>query len=188
MGNDTDTTVIDLLLAQHHQIEQLLHRVSSTLGTAKREPFEDLVRMLAVHEAAEEEIVHPFARRSGIDQGQVDSRLAEEKEAKHVLSSLYELGVENVEFDTKFQEFAHAVIEHARNEEKEEFSHLAEHCSRAELTGLATLVRAAEAIAPTRPHPDGGESAAANLLAGPPLAIFDRVRDMVRDWSRKVGS
>ena len=33
--------------------------------------------MLAVHETAEEEIVHPSARRSGIDQGIVDNRLAE---------------------------------------------------------------------------------------------------------------
>ncbi len=187
MGNDTDATVIDLLLAQHVQIEQLLHRILSTPSTAKREPFEDLVRLLAVHESAEEEIVHPFVRQSGIDQGVVDSRLAEEHEAKQVLSDLYELGVENVEFDTKFQEFAHSVIEHARNEEKEEFNHLAEHCGRAELTRLATLVRAAEAIAPTRPHPSGGESAVANLIAGPPLAVFDRVRDMVRDWSRKAG-
>ncbi|MBY8860409.1 hemerythrin domain-containing protein [Nocardia sp. CA2R105] len=187
MPTDTDATVIELLLAQHDQIEQLLHRVSSIQSTAKREPFEDLVRLLAVHESAEEEILHPFARRSGIDQGIVDNRLAEENQAKHVLSELYELGVENVEFDTKFQEFAHNVIEHARNEEKEEFNHLAEHCNRTELTRLATLVRAAEAIAPTRPHPSGGESAAANLLAGPPLAIFDRVRDMVRDWNRKAG-
>jgi hypothetical protein len=44
------------------------------------------------------------------------------------------------------------------------------------------LVRVAEATAPTRPHPHAGESAAANLVAGPPLAVFDRVRDKARDW------
>ncbi|TDE20889.1 hemerythrin domain-containing protein, partial [Actinomadura sp. 6K520] len=30
------------------------------------------------------------------------------------------------------------------------------------------------------PHP-GTESAAKNLLVGPPVAIMDRVRDMIRD-------
>ncbi|WP_228782529.1 hypothetical protein [Nocardia abscessus] len=46
---------------------------------------------------------------------------------------------------------------------------------------MAGSVRAAEAVAPTRPHPHAGESAAANLLAGPPLALFDRARD----WRQK---
>jgi hypothetical protein len=48
---------------------------------------------------------------------------------------------------------------------------------------MAGVVRAAEAAAPTRPHPAAGESAVANVMAGPPLALFDRVRDAVRDWS-----
>jgi hypothetical protein len=46
---------------------------------------------------------------------------------------------------------------------------------------MAGLVRAAEAAAPTRPHPAAGESAAANMIMGPPLALFDRIRDAVRD-------
>jgi hypothetical protein len=28
---------------------------------------------------------------------------------------------------------------------------------------------------------------AANLIAGPPLAMFDRMRDAVRDWRQKSG-
>ncbi|MEV6335985.1 hypothetical protein AB0M12_14860 [Nocardia vinacea] len=38
---------------------------------------------------------------------------------------------------------------------------------------------------PTRPHPKTGESAPANLLAGPPPAVFDRAHDAVRDWRRE---
>jgi hypothetical protein len=37
-------------------------------------------------------------------------------------------------------------------------------------------------MAPTRPHPATGESAMANLLTGPPLAIFDRARERIREW------
>ena len=46
---------------------------------------------------------------------------------------------------------------------------------------MAGALRAAESTAPTRPHPNAPESAAA-VLAGPPLAVFDRVRDTIRDW------
>jgi hypothetical protein len=55
----------------------------------------------------------------------------------------------------------------------------------AELTRMAGALKAAEAIAPTRPHPMVGESGMANLMAGPPLAMFDRARDAVRDWQGK---
>jgi hypothetical protein len=41
------------------------------------------------------------------------------------------------------------------------------------------MVRAAEAAAPTHPHP-GVESATANIVAGPPVSLFDRTKDMVR--------
>jgi hypothetical protein len=49
---------------------------------------------------------------------------------------------------------------------------------------MADAVRAAEAVSPTRPHPAAGENAVTNLLAGPPLALFDRARDAVSEWSR----
>jgi hypothetical protein len=44
---------------------------------------------------------------------------------------------------------------------------------------MAATARVAESIAPTRPHP-GVESAAANLVLGPPTAIMDRTRDAIR--------
>ena len=40
-------------------------------------------------------------------------------------------------------------------------------------------VKAAEAMAPTHPHP-GVESAAKNILVGTPIAMMDRVRDTIR--------
>jgi hypothetical protein len=56
--------------------------VAAASGEHKRDLFQDLVRLLAVHEIAEEEVVHPAARRA-IDGGDqvVDSRLHEEDEA-----------------------------------------------------------------------------------------------------------
>jgi hypothetical protein len=48
------------------------------------------------------------------------------------------------------------------------------------LVALGKAVRAAELIAPTRPHP-GVESPVANFLLGPPTAVVDKVRDVVRN-------
>ncbi|ATL67331.1 hypothetical protein [Nocardia terpenica] len=95
------------------------------------------------------------------------------------------MGVDHSEFDTTFRAFAEKVVEHAEMEEKEEFGQLLVHASVDERVRLASVVRFAEAFAPTRPHPGVGESAAANLLVGPPLAVFDRIRDAVRDWHRR---
>ncbi|MEV6099814.1 hypothetical protein [Nocardia sp. NPDC051981] len=51
-----------------------------------------------------------------------------------------------------------------------------------------TVHECAEALAPTRPHPEVGVSLAANLLVGPPLAVFDRIRDAVREWRRQTST
>jgi hemerythrin superfamily protein len=177
--------VVDVLFEQHIQIRSLFSQVAAAQGARKRELFEDLVRLLAVHESAEEEVVHPAARHyiEGGDQV-VESRLQEEHEAKQSLSELYDLGVDHPEFDTRLAALAEAVITHATREENEEFAVLRQNIPADRLRKMAGALKAAEAMAPTRPHPGAGESATANLLAGPPIAVFDRIRDAVRDWHR----
>ncbi|WP_062992849.1 hemerythrin domain-containing protein [Nocardia anaemiae] len=186
MATGQKEDVVTLLLAQHEVIKGLIEQVQLAQGAAKRKPFEELVRALAVHESAEEEVVHPASRRASVPDSVVDSRLHEEEEAKHVLVELYDMGVQHADFDTKFRSFAESVIEHADMEEKEEFDQLRQEISANESAVLADVVRVAEAVAPTRPHPEAGESALANIVAGPPLALFDRIRDAVRDWRRKT--
>jgi hemerythrin superfamily protein len=177
--------VVSLLLDQHEQVKSLFSRLKASAGTQKKELFEDLVRLLAVHETAEEEVVHPTARRK-LDHGEevVDGRLHEEEAAKRALAELYDLGVDHPDFDGKLAAFEEAVVRHATREENEEFVRLREMLSPDQLRRMAGAVRAAEATAPTRPHPQGPESAVGNLLVGPPVAIFDRIRDGVRDWRK----
>ena len=180
----SDQNVIDLLLQQHMEIKQLFVDVFNAIGEEKRDRFYDLVRLLAVHESAEEQVVHPTARRN-IEGGEaiVGARLEEENAAKQELSELYELGVDHPEFDSRLRAFAEDVVRHATAEEAEEFVALRNALRPEELAKMAGVVKAAEAAAPTRPHPAAGESAMANVVMGPPLAMFDQVRDAVRDWS-----
>lgn len=186
MTTAQEQDVVTLLLEQHNQIRSLFTQVQSAQGEQKRELFEDLVRLLAVHETAEEEVVHPAARMQ-LERGDevVDSRLQEEDEAKHVLAGLHDLGVDHPEFDAKLAALAESVDQHATREENEEFAQLRETLPADRLRHMAGALQAAEATAPTRPHPAGPESATGNLLAGPPMAVFDRIRDAMRDWSRQ---
>lgn len=180
----TMTDVVDLLLAQHARIRDLFEEVLTHTGTQRKEAFDRLVRLLAVHETAEEEIIHPLARRSlEGGEGIVEDRLREEREAKEVLARLDGMDTDTPGFEAELDKLRIAVLNHARAEERYEFYRLREELNAAERAGLAAAVRAAEAVAPTRPHP-GTESPAKNLLVGPALAIMDRVRDLIRDARR----
>jgi hemerythrin superfamily protein len=183
-----DIDVVDLLLTQHARIEELFILVAGSTGDQKRDAFENLVRLLAVHETAEEEVVHPLSRRLA-DGGDalVDDRLDEEHKAKEMLSELIKAGVTDEGFDAALLLLRTAVLTHARYEERYEFTHLRAKAPAGQLRTLTGAVRAAEAVAPTRPHP-GAESAKANLVAGPVLAVADRARDLIRDAVRRSGS
>lgn len=173
--------VVDLLLAQHAQIEQLFLLVIGSTGETRRDAFDDLVKLLAAHETAEEEVVHPLARNlpGGGGDAMVDERLDEERQAKETLQTLIAGGVDADGFDTGIILLRDAVLTHARYEERYEFTQLRQHVPAGRLRSLAAAVRAAEATAPTRPHP-GAQSAKGNLAAGPALAVIDRIRDAVR--------
>lgn len=68
----------------------------------------------------------------------------------------------------------------ARREERYEFTQLRQRAPAEHLRELADLVRTAETVAPTRPHP-GVESAIANATVAPALALIDQLRDLVRE-------
>jgi hemerythrin superfamily protein len=173
--------VIELLRFQHEQIRELFDLVGTSTGRAREEAFHRLVRLLAVHETAEEEIVHPVARRA-LPGGEeiVADRLAEERSAKQELTALYGMDTGEPEFLARLDRLSRDVQEHARAEEREEFSRLRDAFTDVQRRALASAVKAAEAVAPTRPHP-GAQSASAILVTGPPLAVMDRVRDLIRD-------
>jgi hemerythrin superfamily protein len=185
MTTTSETDVVDLLLEQHQQIRRLFDEVAAAVGDEKRDRFNDLVRLLAVHESAEEIVVHPAARRAIADGDRVvEARLDEEDRAKHELAELYDLGVDDPAFDQRLTALGAAVLQHAAQEESQEFLTLRAELPPDRLRNMRGAVEAAEKMAPSRPHPGAGESASANLMAGPPLAVFDRVRDAVRDWGR----
>lgn len=172
--------VVKFLTDQHNLIKDLFEEVLNASETGAREKaFADLRQLLAVHETAEEMVVHPRARKEVADgEAIVDARLKEEHEAKEFLSRLEKMDIGSKEFIDELKKFREDVIEHAELEEREEFSHLQKNLDGDDLKRMAGAVQAAEAIAPTHPHA-GVESAKANFALGPFASMLDRARDLI---------
>jgi hemerythrin superfamily protein len=173
--------VVDLLLDQHRVIRELCDEISSAAVGEREEPFRSLLRLLAVHEAVEEELVHPYVKRrvEGAKEA-VAERVDEEREVNRMLVALDALGPTDPGFEPLFARFRTALLAHADKEESSEFAGLRTATRPAERTAMAAAVRLASALAPTHPHP-GNESTPRALLVGTPMAMIDRARDLLRD-------
>ena len=172
--------VVAFLKAQHNLIEDMFDQVLLASDPQAREkPFVQLRQLLAVHETAEEMVVHPRVRREedAID-SIVDARLEEEHEAKELLSKIEKIDITSQQFSDELTKLRDAVLDHAYHEETYEFPKLQQELDADELKRLGTAVRAAEAIAPTRPHA-GVESAKLNFAVGPFASMIDRARDLI---------
>lgn len=177
----TPNEVVAFLKAQHNLIEDMFDEVLHASDPHAREKaFIELRQLLAVHETAEEMLVHPRMRREA-DNGDVivESLLKEEHDAKQILSKLEGLDITSEEFMDELTRLRKAVLVHAEHEELEEFPKLQREIDANDLKRLGTAVRVAEAIAPTRPHA-GVESVKLNLAVGPFASMLDRARDLIQ--------
>ena len=172
--------VVKFLKGQHDLIKDLFEEVfSASSDEAREKAFTDLRQLLAVHETAEEMVVHPRVRNELSDgDAIVDARLKEEHEAKEQLSKLEKMDVGSPQFLEALTTFREDVVDHAEHEENEEFDKLQRKLDADDRGRMAKAVLAAEAIAPTRPHP-GIESAKANFAVGPFASMLDRARDLI---------
>ena len=174
-GND----VVDILTSQHAEIRGAFRRAMLP-GPIRERAFGKLVRLLAVHEAAEEAHVHPVVRRvSHAGREMAKARRAEEKEAKELLAALLRTGPHGDDYLTTLRKLRRAVLAHAAREEREEFPALLKHVSPLRRAMLGIEVKLTQAVAPTRPHPMVNNEIA-NKVAAPIFGPLDRGRDMLR--------
>ncbi len=178
--------LIATVRSDHLEIKDLFSQVTSALGVdAKREAFERLVRKLAVHETAEEEVVHPLLYQAPGGDSVAQARVDEESKSKELLSDLEKMGVDHAEFDARFAHLRSEVLAHAEREEQEEHPKLEQAVDEEKLRQLAGVFRAAESMAPTHPHPKGPDTALGNMVVGPFAAIADRARDAIRNATKR---
>lgn len=177
----TPDEVIAFLKAQHNLVEDMFDEVLYASDPEAREkPFIELRQLLAVHEAAEEMVVHPRLRHTvGVGDAIVDALLKEEHDSKEQLSRIEHIDITSQQFIDGLSKLREAVLAHAEHEESDEFPKLQRELDAEHLKRMAIAVRAAEAVAPTRPHP-GVESAKLNLAVAPFASMLDRARDLMQ--------
>jgi hemerythrin superfamily protein len=173
--------VIQAVQNDHQRIKSLMNQIPHA-GDEKRDLFQELVTTLAVHETAEEEIVHPLARRAQNGDDVVEPRLAEEDHGKKALADLEKIGVDDARFDAEFAKLREEVLRHAQNEEEQEHPMLERNLDPQQLARAASRFRKAEQMAPTHAHASAPESATGNVIVGSFVAVADRVRDAIRSW------
>jgi hemerythrin superfamily protein len=172
--------VVAFLKGQHNRIKELFtETINAPDNETQERAFFELRSLLAVHETAEEMVVHPRARAT-IDGGDaiVGARLEERQ-----LSEIEHIDIGSSAFVEALRQFERDVIDHANHEENEEFNKLHDALGGTDRRRMADAVRAAEAIAPTRPHP-GIESAKENFAVGPFASMLDRARDALESAVR----
>ena len=184
MADTTNQDAVTFLTDQHQQVRRLFEAVAGSSASDRRDAFEPLVRMLAVHETAEELVIYPAIRNAGDEGNRIaDARLHEEDQAK-TLADLEKLDPSSSDFESLFTDFRAAVEAHAENEEREVFPLLEKISDDQTLDRMTSALKVAEGIAPTHPHKTAPESAIGNALVGPFVGMVDRVRDAIRDATR----
>lgn len=184
MSTETPTDAARFVEEQHQLIRDLFATVERTTGNERRDAFEPLVRLLAVHETAEEMVIYPTIRTADGGEAVAAARMQEEDAAKKQLTDLERLDPSTAEFDALFAEVRAAVEAHAEAEEREVLPLLRAVADGEQLERLGRALRAAEGIAPTHPHKLAPESALGNAVVGPFVAVVDRARDLLRDAMR----
>jgi hemerythrin superfamily protein len=182
--SDPTEDVVQMVRRQHDTIRSLFAEIGACTPEERRQPFEALVRLLAVHETAEEMVIYPELRARGDREATiVDARTNEEDAAKKALAGLEGMDITAATFEQAFATFREDVEMHAEREEREVLPVLEDTTDERRRT-MGQMFRLAEATAPTHAHRMAPESAVGNLMVGPFVAVVDRVRDAIRDATR----
>lgn len=174
--------IIDLLEADHDEVEALFGQLDETATSEREALFETIVTELARHETAEEAIVHPALRDQVADgESAVEILLQQEADAEDLMADMEEMDPGSSEFLAAFRQLREEVLAHARHEESTEFPALRKALSEARRRELGERFATIKERAPTHPHPKTPQSPGVRATAGPVVGIFDRMRDAVDD-------
>src|SRR5688500_4158660 len=96
---------VDFLLDQHRQVRELFGEIEQSSGRPRRRASQALVRLLAVHETAEEISVWPTVTAQLPDgRALADARKREENRSKKLLSRFERMDPSSDAFDQKLAE------------------------------------------------------------------------------------
>ncbi|MFG3703471.1 hemerythrin domain-containing protein [Micromonospora sp. NPDC047670] len=176
----TGQDVVDVLTADHREVEALFVELESRRGTPehRRQLADVVIAELVRHAVAEEMYVYPAARKALPDGDQVaEHEISEHSDAERTMKELESLDPSEPRFDEVLAHLTRTIRHHVKDEESDLFPRLRAAVAREELVELAGKVEAAKKTAPTRPHPAAPDHPPANKLLGPGAGLVDRMRD-----------
>jgi hemerythrin superfamily protein len=186
-NSSTRRDVVTRVRRQHDTIRRLFDDVEKASPAGRAEAFQPLVRLLAVHETAEEMVLYPALLLAGSEaRAVVRARRAEEDQAKKELAKLEGVDAGSREFVAQLRAFRADVEAHAAAEEADVLPLLDQHRAAHELRLMDVAFVTAETMAPTHAHRFAPDSATGNLLLGPPVALVDRIRDLLESMSART--
>jgi hypothetical protein len=180
-------TALAILHEQHGEVRDLLERVPRTSDVERQDAFDALRELLASHETAEELVLRPTGRRTGL-RVVAAARDGEERQIAGLLAELERLDVDSGEFDGIFATLAETLTMHTWLEETEEFPALQTRWSDQQQERLGDWIRRALALGPTHPHPLAAGSSVAQWTVGPFTALMDQARDRFEQAREPGGS
>ncbi len=133
---------------------------------------------MAVHEAAEGEVLHP-ARRESLGDAIADERQEEENAPRRRARGARQvLDTRSPQFETNVRTLQAAFLAHARAEEQTELDELSSEPDATRLERMRRAVALTEAVAPSSPRP-GLAYATENIALGPYACMIDRARNVL---------
>lgn len=111
---------IDLLTAQHREMENLFDECKKASTEEKLELFYALANLLVLHTTIEEQHFYPAAREGASDE-QVREALEEHLVMKRSLADLLSLDSVDAEFEAKLEVLREIVAHHLQEEEEQLF-------------------------------------------------------------------
>jgi hemerythrin superfamily protein len=131
--------VLDLIKAEHRQIETLFSEIESTDDTYKLyECFNQLSNGLNLHAEVEEQTFYPAIRNCKNTKELVEVAQEEHDKAKQMLEELEYLSPTSGEFKQKIAELKQLIQHHLHEEENEVFSQVRECMSQEEREQLGS--------------------------------------------------
>lgn len=174
--------VVDLLIARHREVERLMDEWERAVAVpeVRGSTLGELRRQLSIHEAVEEQLVHPLVRRHLPDGHRLAAEvLAQERECRGLLAAIEDAVPGGDGVDDLVKRLFAGVREHARTEETLVLPLLRLHLGPRERMRLGAMVERAERLAPTHPHPHA-PSSGPGMVGMPVVGVLDRARDRVR--------
>src|SRR3954454_16584434 len=173
--------VIDILTADHREVQALLQEITTAVDPETRRDLADIViTELVRHSVAEEMHVYPVMRELLPDGDRaVEHDTEEHKEIERTLKELEGIEGTSPRFDELIASLSATLDDHVRDEEDEQFPQLRRAVPQDRLVELGEKVQTAKKAAPTRPHPAAPNSAPFHKVVGPGVGLVDRLRDKI---------